>query len=771
MELLSKKSARCLHCDGLTFADQLFCCNACEKLHTILNISESLLEKNGLLKKYAYLDQADFYNLYQHQHQDYNYLFYAEGLHCSSCVHLLEKMPEFYDGISSARVNFGSSTLSIQLKPGASLGQVAALIEELGYIPSPLTAHDDIQEKYTQENRIFLKRIAIAGACAGNIMLFVIPIYGGLTGELSTIFSWMSFILFLPILFYSAIPFYNGAWSSLKYKVINIDLPITIAMVSSFLLSTYNLIQENSEIYFDSTASFMFLILSARYLLKRTQQKYLSPTQMKSYFKDSKYFKKSSPELALADKVSWVLSPISALAKNDVLQITSGQTLPMDAELLSPKAFIDMSLFNGESLPRHYTQGMTLLAGTKLLSDTIEIRLTSNHDDSRMSHLLKQLDSAALKKTEFLTLTDKLAKQLIIIVFTLAGLFILGYSFINFQEAFNRSLALIVLACPCALAFGSPLTLGLALKKAQAKGILIKDGSVFERIRKIENVFFDKTGTLTFGQLSLIYTEPIFLSDTLKSKILNLESSSYHPIAFAIREKWKNIPSLPASNVHSEILGQGVRGAIDGKICEIRSLSESLHDTEFGVAYFEDGIQICSLFFSDIIREESKQTVEALNDRRINTFLLTGDKKFRALEVGLACGLKREQISYELFPEDKKSIIAKYKNTCMIGDGANDALALQSSDVGIALKGSVELSLTSADVHFTKGGLLPLLDLLSIANNAENVLRRNLGISLIYNTVGGTLALLGYINPLMAAILMPLSSAAIVLSSLWGFRK
>lgn len=764
MEATAQSMTRCHHCGGVNPTQSIYCCDACEKLHTVLSIEASQLESHGLLKKYAYLDQPDFKDLYYHQNDDYNYVFYAEGLHCSSCVHLLEKLPDFYDGIEKARVHFGYSTVNIQLKPGSSLARTAALIEELGYHPSPLAAQDDFNERYQKENRTFLKRIAIAGACAGNIMLFVIPVYSGLAGELGKVFNWMSFILYLPILLYSAVPFYQGAWNSLKYRVINVDLPITIAMLSSVGLSAFNLVMGHDEIYFDSTASFMFLILSARYLLKRTQQNYLSPTQMKDFLKDTQY-------KVLIKENEYTLLPAASIQEQQIVEVSTGQTLPMDCELLSPKAFIDMSLFNGESLPRHYVKGMSLFGGTKLLSEDIQVKITSSQEKSRIGKLLAELDQAALKKTEFLTLTDNLAKHLIIAVFAIAGLFLIGYSFVDFHEAFNRSLALIVLACPCALAFGTPLTLGLALKKAQEFGILIRDGSVFERIQKVNHIFFDKTGTLTYGRLQLTHVEPSVISVKTQEKILALESISYHPIAFAIREKWNHLEQTPNILHHQEVLGQGVRGTINGKVCEVRDIAESLHESEIGVGFFEDGELICRLYFSDSLREESASLIQSLQRQGIQTSLLTGDKRGRALEVGQACGLKKEQIYSELFPEDKKEIIERHKNTCMIGDGANDSLSLQAADIGIALKGSVEMSLNSADVHFTKGGLTPFVKLLELSNTANYVLRRNLAISLIYNSIGGTLALLGLINPLLAAILMPISSAIIVISTIWGFRK
>lgn len=748
----------CAYCRAGT-TEPVYCCSACEMLDLHVRQMPVLNEQQN---PFSYLDQPEFRKLYSHTHSDYNYLFFAEGLHCSSCVHLLEKLPEFYDRIQMARVNFGQSTVTVKLAEDGSLAQVAHVIAELGYNPSPLAAQDNLAARYQNENRSFLKRIAVAGFCAGNTMLFVIPVYAGLAGSWATVFNWLSFMLFLPILLFSAVPFYKGAWNSLKYKVINVDLPITIAMLSGFTLSTANLIRGDGDIYFDSTASFMFFILSARYLLKRVQQNYLSPSRMKSFFQMEKYERVDGGKAAVI--------PWSSVQAGDVLKMKQGQSLPSDATLMSSHATLDMSLFNGESLPKVFSSGMTLFAGTKVLDDGVLIRMNVTFADSKLGQLLQQLDQGALQKSRFIALTDRLAQYLIITVFSIAVLFFLAYASIDMSEAFNRSLALIVLACPCALAFGSPLTFGLALKKSQRLGILLKDATSLERMLEIKNIFFDKTGTLTEGHLSLSHSEPAIISPRLQAAILALEARSYHPLAFALRKAWPHPEKLPVVEQAQEILGKGVKGLIDGKLYEIRHLSESTHEDETAIEVLCDGQSVCRLYFLDELRKDSAQAVQALKARGMNCFLLSGDKKSRVYQAAALCGIAKENAHGELFPEDKKEILIRHKNTCMIGDGANDSLSLQAADVGIAVKGSVDLSLNSADVYFTRGGLSPFFDLLQISLQTQKVLKRNLGISLIYNTVGGLLALAGFIDPLMAAILMPISSIIIILSSLWGFR-
>ncbi|XGC79779.1 heavy metal translocating P-type ATPase [Bdellovibrio bacteriovorus] len=749
----------CNYCGIPTQNAARYCCQACELLSEHLKAFPVV---EAAKNPFTYLDGDDFKALYfQGAKKDFDYVFYAEGLHCSSCVHLLEKLPVFYPGVSSARVNFGKSTVSVKVHEGASLAQIAYVIQELGYKPNLLGPNDDPQEKFTHENRTFLKHIGVAGFCAGNTMLFVVPVYAGLAGSWATVFNWISFFLFLPILFYSAMPFYRGAWNSLKYKVINVDLPIAIAMLSGFFMSTYNLVKGHGEIYFDSTASFLFFILCARYLLKRVQQNYLSSSSVKSFFKNEKY--------VVADGLEFSLIPWSKIQRGQVLKITRDQILPSDCELISAQAHLDMSLFNGESLPRHYSQGMELFAGTKVLNDFILVKVLTPFTESRLGKLLNQLDQDNLKKSDFVALTDRLAQKLIITVFAVAALFFLAYFHIDASAAFNRSLALIVLACPCALAFGSPLTFGLALKKGLKNGLLLKDSAVLEKLLKVKNIYFDKTGTLTEGNLSLAYSAPMVISEDLQKVILSLEAISYHPIAFALRKVWQQ-KSLHAVTDAKEVLGSGVSGIINGDKYEIKHLSESLHEAETAIEVFKNQESLCRLYFSDDLRSDSASAVQELRTKGMNVFVLSGDKKARVQKVAELCGIPKENVHAELFPEEKKEIILQKTDTCMIGDGANDSLCLQAADVGIAMKGSVDLSLQSADVYFTRGGLSPLFDLLNLSVKTRQVLIRNLTISLVYNSVGGTLALAGFINPMVAAILMPLSSLAIILSTLWGLK-
>ena len=754
MDVSPVAQLNCLYCGAQSYGNE-FCCTACKELF-------QFVPKNiQVPDQFVHLDQPNFRNEYFHEEQEYAYHLYVEGLRCSSCVHLLEKIPLYDNSVLEARVNFGKSQLFLKVDSDFSLGKLMALLMDWGYRAQFLRAKNQTEDFLALENRKSLREIGVAAAVAGNIMLFSISVYAGLSGSWAIAFHWISFALFLPLLLYSARGFYQGAWNSLRFRVINVDLSVTVALWAGFLLSTYNLIRGDGTVYYDSISSFIFLILSARYLLKRIQQMSFGNKDLAEVLEQDHYLKVSGDgELATS---------IYDIQKGDVIKIEAGQIIPADGVLQSAHAVVDLSLLTGESLPRHYTQGLQVFAGGRNIRSNILIQVTSDYRQSRLARIIRDVDEGVFKKVPLIQLTDRLAQILIVTVFAIAVLYFLANVNSAPQEAINRALALIVVACPCALAFSAPLTFGLAVKKAFRKGIAIKNSSVFEKIHRTKNIFFDKTGTLTHGHFEMTYSEPSVLPLETKQILLSLEQQSYHPLAFSLRGLWDHVVIDKIDNL-TEIIGQGVEGDLRGNHYELKALDQTTHSSSLGLALKENGKTIARLYFDDPLRAESAHCVSELHRQGLNGFLLSGDRTDRAIAVGEACALPSSHVFAELFPEEKVALIQKHSNTCMIGDGANDALAIRAADIGIAMKGSVPLSVEASDIFFLRGGLQPLLDLRKIAAQCRRVLIRNLSISLVYNIIGATLSLLGIINPLTAAILMPISSALIILSSFWGMK-
>jgi Cu+-exporting ATPase len=754
----------CSYC-GLNSGQSEYCCEACRTLDSGF---KKLTENNvaTIDSTFLYLDHPENQSLYNLSDKKREFKFFIRNIQCSSCVHLLEKIPEYNADCLVSRLNIGTSELHIQLNSVGKLSDIALLIENLGYEAEIIKSTEDVHTQIQSEQRNDLKRIAITAACAGNIMLFSVPIYSGSLGDLLTLFKVLNFLLFLPVVTYSALPFYRGAWTSLKLKKVHIDLPIAIALLAGFFFSVFNLVTGSDQFYFDSTASFLFLILVARFFVKKTQQKFLTPQNLKSYIKNETYTVNSNFQ-SLAENIK----------TDDMLEVRQGQIVPVDGVLKSELAMMDTSYMSGESIPLTFTHGMKVFAGYRLMSPSIQMTCQKKINETRIAELLKNSYQNLITKSQYLNLADRLAQKLILIVFTIAVVYLFTYGFLfDFKTAFDRALALIVVACPCALAFGSPLTLAMAYKKAHLKGITVRNPDVFEKISDVKNIFFDKTGTLTDGHLDISHTWPETVSEQLKYQILELEKISYHPIAFALRKAWgsqnESHPQIEIRN-HTEIFGVGMAGYIGPDYYEIKGIPDQMFQPEadMAIALHINNVVQCRIYFRDHIRPESIQTIEYLKSLNIQIFLLSGDKNKKTRTVGALCGIPSENVFSELYPEDKENIIARYSNTLMIGDGVNDSPAMSKSDVSIAVQGSIEAALNTSDVFFLRSGLRPLIDMFSIHKSIHSTLKRNLTLSLVYNFTAGTLALLGYINPLWAAILMPISSVIVVASTAWGFSK
>lgn len=760
---LAPSLQKCKYCQQPCDDTSPFCCQACELLFQIDYQSWlPKLDNTQSLKKRAYMDTEEFKSFYRNPNKESEYTFYVEGLQCASCIHLLEKIPEFRPDITTVEVNFGLSIVKVNVTADFKISQFLELLEELGYKGAPLSENENLADKYKAENRTSLKRIAVAGACTGNIMLFVVPVYGGLTGSYATAFNWISFVLFLPILFYSAIPFYTGAWNSLRYRVINVDLPIVIALWTGFIFSTVNLVLDKTEIYYDSTASFLFLILSTRFLVKRIQQKTLSDSSLMSFIPVQNVEVKT--EHGTVSKLSLHIKV------GDTLVIQPNQIIPADGVLLSVSADVDISLLNGESLPNTLGIGMNVHAGTRCLNKSFLMKVEKVSSDTEIGKIVSTLENDSLKKTPFVTFSENIAQWLIAIVFSLSviAFFVIG-AFINYDEALNRALALIVIACPCALAFGTPLTYALSLRKARDLGILIKNGNVFEKVIQIKTIFFDKTGTLTSGQLSIVSNFPHTIEDEWKAIILGLEHRSTHPLAFAFRNAWSNIVPAKITN-QEEIIGKGVSGQFNNSHYSVESSQSRGESGYMCVKLKKDDATLAYFYFADELHPDTKNVIKNLANKNYEIGIISGDKYNIVEKIADDVKINKDLVFAECTPQKKLDIIKDFPFVCMIGDGANDSLALNQAHVGISVKGSVSLSHNSSEVCFTRPGLQSLVDLIKISRRSQQILKTNLAFALLYNFLGGSLALLGFVNPLVAAILMPISSLLIILNTYRGLK-
>ena len=714
-------------------------------------------------KTFDYLDMEQFRSLYSQQNPK-TMRFYVEGIKCAKCISKIEYLKIENEQIQTLEVDLAKQTALVELRsPEFSFARIANGIENLGFRPIPVRASDDDSELWHQEAKKDLIRIGVAGFCAGNIMFLAFSIYFGLTGSLKTAFEWLQFALYLPVVTYVAWPFYKGLVSGIKQRSLSIDGPMAIASFLGFTFSTWNLVKGSGSIYYDSTSGFLFLILATRFFQKKVRFEYLKflrPSSMVETFK-----------ARLIENQSWQWVRADRLQVDDKILVEQNEWLPADGILLSNNATLDFSVLDGESLPRKVHAGAHIKAGAKLLSKAIELKVKRSGTNTFLGRLLSSIDTSANSETEFSQQSNRASQILLIVVLSIAAITLLFGIWGNFESQFEKAFALIVLACPCAMAFGTPLAFSFSMKRAQEKGIIIKSTQVFTDLEKVDTVFLDKTGTLTDRSWNLENSSLSSAPLVYKQIILTLESKSNHPVAYALREIWSDVEiqnDILIFDSIEEIPSLGVQGKLAHKFFKFQHFT---HKNEKWFGLFEGGHLLWKFQLKSTLRPGTDQTINEINKAGFAIYLISGDKASETQVIAHELNICPLTTQSELTPEAKESLLQKNQNAIMIGDGVNDALALKAAKVGIAVNGAVDVALKSADVLFLSGGISSLPELFRIAKQARKQIRKNLRTALVYNTLGGIAALMGLINPFVAALLMPASSIYILASTWWGTRK
>ncbi|MBX7230806.1 MAG: cation-translocating P-type ATPase [Bdellovibrionales bacterium] len=705
---------------------------------------------------------------------------------CAACLTRLENTALQFNGVQSARLNLGEKILTVKGTEPIDLAPLAHKLTLLGYQVTPLKI-DSTEDPWKKTFRHQLIKVAVAGFCAGNIMLLSIAQYVGADlSEFNLFFGWLSFVLFLPILFFSATTFFYQFFQRLKLLQLSIDSPVVLALVIGSGLSLKNLIYRSGETYFDSLGALIFLLLAARLWQSALQRKLSQPFKHLAFLNivsGTKWDEKNKKYLTV---------PVNQLQKGDQIRIYQNERLPADGILLNTIQEIDASLWTGESLPQIVHPGELLFAGTTVISDFADIQITAETAESRLSKMIREIETKRSQTTPYQSFIDKVGQGFTFIVLGVAALFVIFYWSTNPFVAVERALALSLLACPCALAIATPLALSRGLQWAQQDGFIIKEGSTLEKLAKIKQVFLDKTGTLTLGQSTVIQTIPQKIDPQILQILKELECRSQHPHAKAIMrfvnqfpvssEKipvthWQETPSvgvsahifecnysLKATTPPPEESAPSLTwiGLFQSPLQTMGSFSQ---ENLPSVLENKDSVKIKELLkisLQDTVRPEAKSIVANLLNQGLNTFIVTGDRRSVAHDLGCQLGLNPKNIFAECSPEQKQNIVGQYSSTLFVGDGVNDTLAMAKAQVSIAVSGAMEASLKVCDIYIADPNLNSLINILHLSTHTMKLIRRNFIVALIYNLSGGFLALSGFIHPVLAALLMPLSSATLV---------
>ena len=704
---------------------------------------------------------------------------YLEGVHCASCVWLVERVPLIVSGTLSAELDVTRGVARVAWDPAATtLSEIARALDALGYRPHAFRGvrADDARRA---EERAMLTRIGVAGALAGNVMMIALALYSGMfTGmerEFERYFRWISWALITPALLWPGRVFFTSAWRALRAGGVHMDVPIALALGLGYAQGALNTWRDAGPVYFDAVGTLIFLLLVGRYLQHRAQRGAADSAALLGALAPA------TARVVEGDVVREV--PSEAVLPEMLLEVRAGDTLAADGVVEQGTSALDLALLTGESHPVRVAAGDQVFAGTLNLSSTMRVRVSETGSESRLGRLLRGVEDAARERPPVVLLADRMASGFIVVVLLLAALTAAIWWSSDPLRAVDHAIALLVITCPCALAMATPLTFTVAIGRAASRGILIKGGHALETLAGRGTLILDKTGTLTQGRHALESWEVIGPEwSELPAAILALEAHSRHTIASAFGEAWTLVEPAEASDAH-ETFGGGVEGFVDGRhvlvgaphwVLQRASAPvwlEPLSSRLTPVFVAVDGVIQARAGFGDPLRAGSKEAVRELVRAGWNVRLLSGDAPSVVSAVAAELGLPARAAEGGASPERKRAVVRAARSegaVVMVGDGVNDAAAISEATVGVAVQGGAEAALASADVYLSGDGIGALRELLEGARRTTRIIERNIALALGYNVVGVALAMTGVIDPLFAAILMPLSSVTVVLGAWRG---
>jgi Cu+-exporting ATPase len=772
----------CFHCgneiikkEEIIFDEKSFCCNGCKTVYEIFSQNDltcyydfqaapgaTPLDIQG---KYDFLDNEEIVAKLLEFQEDTTHIvsLYIPHIHCSSCIWILENLQKLQSGISTSQVNFPEKKVRITYNPKkTTLKKIVELLCSIGY--EPYISLDNYEEGKKVVDRSLIYKIGIAFFCFGNIMLLSFPEYFEVEefwiNQYRGFFRWLIFAISLPAFFYSASGYYVSAYKSIKSGMLNIDIPIALGIVVMFVRSTVDIVFDYGQGFFDSMTGLIFFMLLGKLFQKKTYDFLSFERDYKSYFP-------IAITKILSDGTETSVQ-VYDIEKGDRLLIRNQELIPVDGILISEKASIDYSFVTGEAVAIEKKSGDKIFAGGKQMGKVIEMEVLFSVSQSYLTQLWS--NDVFQKKVEIKhkTVTDKISRYFTPALLLLAIVSFLYWVFIDVTTAFNVFTAILIVACPCALALTAPFTLGNVLRIMGKRKLYLKNATVIEQLAKVDTIVFDKTGTITTNKkTSITYEGTEFNSDELKL-LKNTLRGSNHPLS---RRLYDFIPAQERmeQNEFREIIGKGIFAKFENTTIKLGSsqflahLSENTHKkTKVHVEI--NGEYKGSYIFNNQYREGLEFLFENLA-KKYDLVVLSGDNdgERKILEKMLP---KNSTIVFNKKPEQKLNYIKNLQkdghNVMMVGDGLNDAGALAQSNVGISISENVNVFSPACDGILDASQFEKIGFFMQYSKNAMKTIYMSFGLSLLYNLIGLSFAVSGNLSPLIAAIIMPLSTVTIV---------
>jgi P-type Cu2+ transporter len=691
----------------------------------------------------------------------------VENMRCGGCIRSVERAALSVPGVVSARANLAAKRMSVALEHGrASEVDVIAALGRAGFSAAPMQAVEQGAE--TARETALLRRVAVSGFAAMNIMLLSVSVWSGRSGDMDpslvALFCWLSALIALPTVVYAGRPFYASAFSALKARRLNMDVPISLAIILATAMSLYQTVRGNDQVYFDAAVTLLFFLLIGRYLDESLRVRARGEAQNLLSLQSG---------VATLIEEGGALRPVPAhaLAPGDRVLIGAGERVPADGLVLTGSGELDQSLITGETAPATVTPGAQVYAGTLNLGIALTVEVTAADCATLLAEIGRLMAAAEQGKARYRRLADRAAQIYAPAVHGLGAATFLGWLILgaSWQTAVTYAIAVLIITCPCALALAVPAVQIAAASRLFRQGIVIKAGDGLERVAEADMVVFDKTGTLTLGRPRLLNGTAI--TDDLLKAASGLAAASRHPYAQAIVAAARNRKmTVVAPEGVEETPGRGLARALPNGEERLGS-AEWCGITASGGAsevwYARDWQAPVRFRFADALRSDAAEVVQELKRRGYPVALLSGDRN-NAVEIAArATGI--ETWLGELTPARKIDWFAECtkqgRKVLMVGDGLNDAPALAAAHASLSPASAADISQRAADFVFQGQGLAPVLEVQSTAKRARNLALQNFGVAFCYNIVAVPFAMAGYVTPLIAAIVMSTSSILVTLNA------
>lgn len=793
----------CKHCgQALINKNNSFCCHGCETVYNIINNSGlsdyynyRAVEGNKEFKPalesnltYEFYEDPEFLreNVTKLQNDLASINLFVYGVQCTACAWLIEKLPSFCPGIISAELNYATSVCKVVYDSKlCSPKTIAISLSRLGYAPEPYKQSSEDAHRKNQ-HRLLLLQLGVAGFCAGNTMIIAVSLYqgffSGISNDFKVFLHWISFALTLPVILFSAQAFFKSAFAALKLRIPHIDLPIALGILAGFFYSLYNVIF-GGEVYFDSICMLVFLLLIGRYVQNVAVERAYKGNNIESFLLPS-FARIKTNDGQYIERYNKVA------VKSDNILVKADEIIPVDGIVLEGLSSVSNAFLTGESTPISVQSGSAVFAGARNLDDQIIIEAECDFNDSRINRILAIVKSQSKNAGSKSSVINKLSGKFVITVILASSLcFALWLYLAGFKTALLNSMSLLIITCPCALGLAAPLVVARTIGTLAREKIFIKSNYFLEQILSCKTIYFDKTGTLTNGDFDIISQD--YFTGLDPAQIFKIatavESTQNHPIKKAFQKLGSDNEPTIFSSIQTHP-GQGVSAILmDGTSVEIGS-EKFMHQigAEVG-SEVQNIIQNHRTFFltsifiafdkkivglygiGDKLRDGIVELIKYLNLQGIQLKIISGDNSAVVKHVAGQLGIPEENALSELLPERKKTIVENDNSTTvMIGDGANDAPALKAATLSIGVGGSSEVNLLVADCFIGEPDSKKFLKTFTTAKGCHKIIKANILVSLSYNTLGASLAFLGLMNPLLAALLMPVSSLTVIAIAMYA---